>query len=810
MSNPMSIVLKERLDTAILKVILDNYDIIGYLFLDPKDTKEEQDENLKLNKTLLTKIYKMKKKTEDVTYCFVGKKKEGRMFPKVPSLATLKRVIRHTIAKDIYDDVDMVNCHPTILQLLCEKYKYECSILKEYNSNRDKILNDLQKELSISKEQSKEIILTIVNGGLPDHIQSSTYLGNFYDEMKTIRENLLSREEFKHYLTEARKKSKTNPYGSAINNIFCKIENEILQVCLEFCKINDISIGVLCFDGFMIYKKEFFNKENFLNELSKYVFQKTSYKMDFKIKPMTEGLDLSKYLKNEVDNEEEEEEDEDISKLPKIKDDIDVAKYFVELCEDNIKLCNGEIFFYDKDTGKWDYSEDIFIKYCANLRDKLVFNHPYKNKGGNSEDRVIKYGGSKKNIDKFRPFIKTYLKNEPNFIEDGLTRAKGKILFQDGVYDFINRKFYKLSDTTHNFSQYVFLHNINYNYSDFKRDETMIKKVKNILFEEPFRSRDKKTLETGKYLLQTICASVFGDYLQKKFYILIGDSNSGKGALTDALNSLLSGFSPIWSANNLLYKQSNTDNAKSLSWYALLHGCRMAISNEIKMKNDHGMSMIDANLLKSLASGGDKIQIRKNHQDEWDFRARTTLYLCCNDVPEIYPKADSGVKNRVRYIRYERVFKQREELQKLKDEDGNGILDKINETNFSIADATLKENLKTLPFIQALWFNIEDEMKNILKEDGTIYFEDPESVFEETEEFNESDITFDEIFKQKFQLSKDDKDFVLVKDFVAQFNSLGWSARKVSRHFETLYNRKSEKMTTGKQLKAFKKLKLIV
>jgi len=35
------------------------------------------------------------------------------------SLQSIKRRIRHTVAGDLYDDVDMVNAHPTILAQLC-------------------------------------------------------------------------------------------------------------------------------------------------------------------------------------------------------------------------------------------------------------------------------------------------------------------------------------------------------------------------------------------------------------------------------------------------------------------------------------------------------------------------------------------------------------------------------------------------------------------------------------------------------------------------------------------------------------------
>ena len=46
----------------------------------------------------------------------------GRVYAtKSLSLGSIRKEVRHTLAKDIYVDIDIENCHPMILHQVCEK-----------------------------------------------------------------------------------------------------------------------------------------------------------------------------------------------------------------------------------------------------------------------------------------------------------------------------------------------------------------------------------------------------------------------------------------------------------------------------------------------------------------------------------------------------------------------------------------------------------------------------------------------------------------------------------------------------------------
>ena len=82
-------------------------------------------------------------------------------------------------------DIDMINCHPVILDYLCKKNNVDYNILKNYIKNRELILSSFGEDRKIVKE----LLLPILNGGFKDIYsdkkQTNNYLKLF--ENKIIR-----------------------------------------------------------------------------------------------------------------------------------------------------------------------------------------------------------------------------------------------------------------------------------------------------------------------------------------------------------------------------------------------------------------------------------------------------------------------------------------------------------------------------------------------------------------------------------------------------------------------------------------------
>jgi len=66
----------------------------------------------------------------------------GRSNPyKSYGLHNIRREIRHTISREYYEDIDIINAHPSILEQILKHNNINCYYLSDYINNRDKYLN---------------------------------------------------------------------------------------------------------------------------------------------------------------------------------------------------------------------------------------------------------------------------------------------------------------------------------------------------------------------------------------------------------------------------------------------------------------------------------------------------------------------------------------------------------------------------------------------------------------------------------------------------------------------------------------------
>ena len=84
-------------------------------------------------------------------------------------------------------DIDMINCHPSILNYLCKKNYADCNILKNYIENRELMLLSFAED----RKSVKELFLSILNGGFKDIYsdskQTNNYLKLFENEIIRIQ-----------------------------------------------------------------------------------------------------------------------------------------------------------------------------------------------------------------------------------------------------------------------------------------------------------------------------------------------------------------------------------------------------------------------------------------------------------------------------------------------------------------------------------------------------------------------------------------------------------------------------------------------
>ena len=152
--NGNKITLNENIDGEKLRYIIDNSNLYeGQLI----KTNSDDDWTLDRVVTILKKILrKCKDGVVKVSYKQNGK--QGRYFGE--GLQSIPRVVRHTISKDFYHDVDIKNAAPTFLAHYCKTKGLEHTHLKRYVSDRETYFT----LLNVDRDTAKRLMLAIING----------------------------------------------------------------------------------------------------------------------------------------------------------------------------------------------------------------------------------------------------------------------------------------------------------------------------------------------------------------------------------------------------------------------------------------------------------------------------------------------------------------------------------------------------------------------------------------------------------------------------------------------------------------------
>jgi phage/plasmid-associated DNA primase len=342
-------------------------------------------------------------------------------------------------------------------------------------------------------------------------------------------------------------------------------------------------------------------------------------------------------------------------------------------------------------------------------------------------------------------------------------------LFSDGIFHIPSQTFTAGFDKTKVFTARI------PRVFPVKRDAALEADINRRLFESPLQNGD-----VGRYLKMRLARSIAGCYRDKKFVCCVGEADSSKGTITQAMRSAFGGYVVEWNANHLKYNShSGADEAKKLSWVFPIKNARLAISNECRMDQ----VSIDGNLLKTLSSGGDVISARQNFHDETDIILRASFMYMGNDMPDITPK-DSGIKTRVRVVRFTKRFVE------------NPVL-----PNEMPADPTIKDRLITEEWQNAVFWLIMDAYGGNTGE--------PAEVVEETKEWIPQDLNkFREVLEEEFVLNPGDDsndNFVAAKDIIAYIKgkSLNMSDTKIGRELGKLGLKSSDKKIGGKTLKVW-------
>jgi len=571
----------------------------------------------KVDDETMTKLVNLKKRLKgnsNHSIKFIPKEKlsktkgVGRLYPSHnnPSLQDMPRAVRKALCYDKYSDLDVVNAHPVILHQVFRENDIACDSLEKYVIHRELCLQETGK----SRDEAKMSFIRLMYGGKPNK-DDNHFMNRFYEDFTIASRKLLNTAQYNLYMKLGELRKPTNPLGHAMSILAQDKERQVVSQIISTFQDHGYETSTLIHDGFHI--KSLNINPDHIEEAKYNVRRVTGYDVDITIKPMN-------------DFEPSDLWNEDCEELPEAGDH-ESAKMFLGWAEEqghHFVKCKKQVFWYHPEVGIWNDDMDDLRHLIAECD---VISREYRQMA-NKKDALIK---------------ELKVKRDDDFVFNAKDTTFLKLAFKNGIWDFEKGKLIPFSH------QYTFFCKAPIEYKSIKNQDVFQK-----LFIDVFGE------EKARYILKCFARAMAGQIYDKSFFNIVGESNSGKGCLSDMLISAFGEF--IGTINSGVFKSvpSNGDQAKARSWMCPIKDARMIIANEIKMDQE-----LDASIIKTLSSGGDSVVARQNFKNESTFVMQGTCFLFMNDMPKI-KGCDEATSNRMRFVSTEYSYLEHDEYEKHK------------------------------------------------------------------------------------------------------------------------------------------------
>ena len=242
-------------------------------------------------------------------------REEESCFRNDVSLQGMVGWVRRLVASDYYRDFDIVNCAPTLMAQLLQKYKLCPPTLTSYTNDREKMFE--KYKTIASPERVKKVFLEVMHMGqtcdkmretillkqqlkqsLTQLYQQSESYGTLFSEcLKQVREG--KDKECASAIKRGEEAIRTKALGKFSARVWQREEHCVLMCIRNYF----IQLGceptrmVLCFDGLMVEKEQLVDRAALnLDALSEYILLHTEYRVAIKEKSlMPTAADLEVY-----------------------------------------------------------------------------------------------------------------------------------------------------------------------------------------------------------------------------------------------------------------------------------------------------------------------------------------------------------------------------------------------------------------------------------------------------------------------------------------------------------------------------------
>jgi P4 family phage/plasmid primase-like protien len=665
--------------------LLINSNVLKENFRNPYVTyKNEKQQLIKYKSNIQSEMNGQAK----VKVQYVRKFNIGRVNPlQSLGLHSIRREIRHTLAKPFYTDIDIINAHPNILEQLCNKLGIETSYLNDYNNKRNEIIMNVMENYNVSKDQAKNLFIRIIYLGFYEkwatdnqiNKEPTKFIKKFIEEIENIADEIYSShkdlakklkkisDDNDDVYNEHEGKRKTK--SRLMSYLLQEIECQCLEIIYDYCVANDyIENGdvVLCNDGIMIRTDKF--NISLLETFSNLIKSKLDYNLKFVTKEMSQDYKIDFLMKNQIV-------------------EFDIDNFNDKICSDIVYHHNKDKYFYCVHQGWFELGQNGLWKSHGSTNPPKLYEVISSTIMNLIPTEEIKLTTNLINLKSNKELSEEQKKEMTEFIKNQLKKLKainkqvGISKNIKGTIDFLKNK-YSSEDIHNKLDSNINLlafNNCLFDYetctfrpikpndfisksTDYNLDAKFIYNldgsIKTIIptrnnnIKEQIETLIKSMFENDEdyvYFMKVAATSIFNNKLES-VYILNGSGGNGKGVLCNMFYKSLGSYFKMCNPLFLTSKKQSSTSADST--LAQLKGTRMAMVSEPDSTGDD--CTFNTGFLKSV-SGGDVLECRDLFKSVFTYQPQFTLFVQTNILPTL-PKTDDGIKRRIKIINFPYKF----------------------------------------------------------------------------------------------------------------------------------------------------------
>jgi P4 family phage/plasmid primase-like protien len=665
-----NITLNEYVDVNVLEKLI-NSTLLKTKFNNPfsKIHKTEKNQLIKYRNLIKDNEY------AQVEYNRVKGMDCGRVNPKNSlGLYSIRRELRHTLAKHRYTDLDIDCCHQAILSQIIKKnnkikkknneepIKQEC--LKSYIRRRqdwfDKVIEHFKIDTDDPikrKEIPKALFIRIMYGGglkswkkdfgIDENIKAFSELKQFTEEIKNIMQTITDlNPELKQKIIDRKEEQKTKDYnlnGSVCSYYLQQKECEILEQLYIHCRKKNLIQNdscVLCADGLMIETEYYYPK--LLDEFQDVIKTKFDITLNFSEKKMNQ--DYLEILDDSLD----------FKLYNELTTSGLIANYFKTIYSNEFMVVDDKLYKY---TGVyWCADESKKSTLLHQFISTKFYKHMIKYSQGQksimiknldkveTEDDEAKIKAELQKLNQFEEKVNLFCNNvntRNNLVEDikhHISKTNIKLddkpllfVFNNKIYDLGKGQFIKPNP-----NDYLTV-SCGYDYVDYYDDDKVIElnRIIDTIFTNP---------EVKNYYMQCLSTGLYGSRLEN-LIIATGAGGNGKSVLDSLMMKAVGSYGYKIPSSTLLAPIKDGGNPQ----IANLDNKRFVLAQEPDKSKP-----ICSSTMKEL-TGDDTINSRKLYSGDCEIKLKLSLFMECNQLPKM-DEVNDAIIRRVRVVPFTSKF----------------------------------------------------------------------------------------------------------------------------------------------------------